>query len=66
MKKSFIFLNKFTYEDRDETTPVAINVNQINFFYEWDDKEKSTFIDLGSTGIVVKESYATVLEVLKL
>ena len=59
--KPFIFLNKFTYEDRDETTPVTINTDRINFFYEWDSKEKSTFIDLGSTGMVVKESYDVVL-----
>ena len=59
--KPFIFLNKFTYEDRDETTPVAINVDRIDFFYEWDDKEKSTYIGVGSTAMVVKESYNVVL-----
>lgn len=59
----FMFLNK--YNDRDETTPVIVNFDNVSFFYPWDGRNKGTYIDLGGSAIVVKETYDEIIDIMK-
>lgn len=60
---NFIFLNRFS--DKDETIPVVVNLDTISFFYPWDGRNKGTFIDLGGSAVVVKETYDEIIDIMK-
>ena len=52
MKPTYLKLTRLI---DDESTPVIININNIDAAYPWDGRRKGTFIDMQSCGILVKE-----------
>lgn len=52
MKPKFLKLTRLI---DDESTPVIININNIEDAYPWDGRRKGTFINMHGSGVIVKE-----------
>lgn len=60
---NFIFLNRF--DDNDETIPVVVNLDNLDYFRPWYGRNEGTYVAVGNgDALVVKESFDEIVKML--